>query len=97
MEKTKLLNTLVYNCLKNSEKARNSDYTLYYEVCKAKGIPIDDLSATDLLFKRKQLGLPDFKSVERVRRNVQARNEFLASEKIKKHRTALEYQFKSDF
>lgn len=90
---------LVYEALKSSEKARNSDNHLYFLICKAilaaQQIDINNISFATALLHRKEYGLPAFETCRRARQRLQATHpEFAASEKVAAVRAIREESFR---
>jgi len=64
---------------------RNSDDALYLELCMASNPIACSMTFKDVLEHRKDLGLPNIKSVERARRKIQARREDLRAVREVEH------------
>ena len=90
---------LVKFVLERSEKARNSDNYLYFQICrlklKNKGINIASISLQDGLLRRKEFDFPTFETVRRTRQKLQAENpELVASDKVQEIRADKEEIFR---
>lgn len=85
---------LVYHILKTKPHARDDDFVLiaefYYELCPE----ILNMKFSEVFLGHKELGLTNFKSIERARRTVQAMYPDLASEQTKEKRKNLENEYK---
>lgn len=67
----------VLMCLEQHPNTRNSDALLYLKVCELNNPIACTLPFVQVMKKRKELGLPDYESVGRVRRKIQAEREDL--------------------
>jgi hypothetical protein len=101
---TKLYQTtnLVKEILENNIQARNSDTYLYlqviYRVGLLKGIDVNAMSVTDFLLKRSKLGFPNYESVSRARRKLQAEHvELCGNESVEAQRIINEREFREFF
>lgn len=81
---------LVYKILKLNPKTRDDDFVLiaeyYYELCPE----ILNMKFSEVFLGHKELGLTNFKSIERARRTIQAMYPELATKKTKEKRKMLE-------
>ena len=77
---------IVKPILEKDEKARNDDFYLYAEVLWQVIPHALHFSMARGLRNHKELGLPNYESVTRVRRKLQEKYPELASEKVKKKR-----------
>lgn len=93
-EEIKTVNGMVEDILVKHPKARNSDNYLYIQVIK-KVHPKASQYALDYVFANlKELGLPCYETVSRVRRKIQSEHPELWSDKtIKKYREQAEKDF----
>ena len=95
VEKLYRLEDIVKPILEKSEEARNDDFYLYSEVLWELCPHALTVSAATLLRNNKALGVPSYKSVERVRRRIQAKCPELESERaIKKRKKEEEVVYK---
>lgn len=75
--------------------ARNSDDILYFLVCKYINPLTMNLPFSEVLLKRKELGVPAFESVRRTRQKVQAQNpELSGNTTVEGYRKVNEQVFK---
>ena len=93
---------LVKEILENSMQARNSDTYLYlqvvYRVGLLKGIDVNAMSVTDFLLKRSKLGFPNYETVSRARRKIQAEHiELCGNEEVEAQKEVNERVFKEFF
>ena len=93
---------LVEEILKENKQARNSDTYLYlqviYKVGLLKGIDVNAMSVTEFLSKKKQLGFPPYKTVERARRKLKKELPELAGTKeVEEQRAVNEGEFREFF
>ena len=93
---------LVKEILENSMQARNSDTYLYlqvvYRVGLLKGIDVNAMSVTDFLLKRSKLGFPNYETVSRARRKLQAEHvELCGNEEVEAQKVVNERVFKEFF
>lgn len=79
------ITNLVKEILEENIQARNSDTYLYlqviYKVGLLKGINMNEMSVTDFLLRRSSLNFPNYETVSRVRRKLQAEHPELTSSK----------------
>lgn len=79
------ITNLVKEILEENIQARNSDTYLYlqviYKVGLLKGINMNEMSVTDFLMKRSSLNFPNYETVSRARRKLQAEHPELTSSK----------------
>lgn len=68
---------IVRTSLEEVPATRNSDTLLYVDVCNRINPIAMHMSFSEVMLGRKELGLPKFESVERVRRKLQEQNEEL--------------------
>lgn len=75
MNEMRFVKPLVLEALKHSQEARNNDNYMYYLVCRAKlaarGMDINQISFTDALLRKDELGIPLFESCRRARQKIQ--------------------------
>lgn len=87
----KNLEVVVKQILEEDLYARKDDMYLYYKYCEKKIVPLTNgIFMKIFLFKtfRKLYKIRDFKSVDRVRRRIQAKYPYLKDEKV----TAARYE-----
>ena len=90
------LTYLVKDILQRNRRARNSDYDLWVEVCKAKCPNALNESFLFVIENHNELGIPKLESVGRIRRKVQELYpELQSDEKIAKERAILEQEFRA--
>ncbi len=77
---------IVKPILEENEKAREDDFYLYSEVLWKLMPHVLHYSLAKALRNHKELELPSYESVSRVRRRIQEKHPELASEKVKKKR-----------
>lgn len=65
---------IVKDILQENEQARNSDKVLYYEVCKRLNVWALEERLGDFLLTFSDYNLPQFESVGRARRKIQAQH-----------------------
>ncbi len=101
---TKLYETtnLVKEILEENKQARNSDTYLYlqviYRVGLLKGIDVNAMSVTEFLLKRSELNFPNYETVSRARRKLQADNvELCGNEEVEVQRVVNEREFREFF
>jgi hypothetical protein len=79
------ITNLVKEILEENIQARNSDTYLYlqviYKVGLLKGINMNEMSVTDFLLRRSSLNFPNYETVSRVRRKLEAEHPELTSSK----------------
>ena len=82
MENLKTLTKLIESELEEHPNTRDDDYFLYYRICKELNPTLDlnMVSLADYLLRKRQLNLPAFDSVSRIRRKVQAGRTDLAAD-----------------
>lgn len=93
---------LVKEILENNIQARNSDTYLYlqviYKVGMLKGIDVNSMSVPEFLSKKKQLGFPPYKTVERARRKIKKEHPELAGNKnVEEQRADNEVEYREYF
>lgn len=80
------LEDIVKPILEESEDSRNDDYYLYCKVLESTNPEAMKHSLFSCLMRHKELGLPSYESVSRVRRRLQAKYPHLESERTRKRR-----------
>lgn len=95
----KKISDLVHELLINEPACRNSDDLLYWRIAqiigKHKGFDASKMSAYELLFRRKEYGLPSPEGVGRARRKVQEHNpELRANDIVEACREILEEEYR---
>lgn len=91
MQNLKTIEQKVRAILELDADARNDDMTLYVRICDTyiKGISHQKMNV--VLLQYKLLGLPNFESVSRIRRKLQANYpELMGSTRIQQNRTEQE-------
>lgn len=78
MDNLKHVTDIVKEVLEQSEDARNSDYILYFEVCRVMNPKTLSMQFGHVLKCRDQLGLPALETVGRARRKIVEKNKHLA-------------------
>lgn len=87
---------IVKDILIRNEKARNSDYSLYIEVCKVKCPKVLNDGFLWVLEHHNELGVPKFESVGRARRKIQELYPELRScEEVQKEKNKKEEEFRN--
>lgn len=92
-------NAIVKEILEKDTKARNSDTYLYlqvlYRVGQLKGIDVNTMKVPDFLSHRSTLGFPNYETVSRSRRKLQAEHPELAgNDEVEAHRIVNEKTFR---
>lgn len=95
MKEIKSVKEVVESCLKENEKARNSDWTLFNMVCQKYHIDTSKVSVQQMCENGKDF--PSFESVTRCRRKFQESGKYLPSEEVDKFRTQQEFDFRKEF
>lgn len=102
MEERQLRGThkLVEDILHSNQQARNSDNILMYLTYKTigakNGVNLDQISASDFLLKREELGMPSFETIRRSRQKVQELNpELRPDRQVERFRRENEEIFRS--
>lgn len=86
---------IVKYLLETEPSTRNSDYELYYHVCKMLNPLSLDMHFGTVLRNRKDFGLPSIESVGRVRRKVVEKNPDLSgNDTVEANRTLNEEAFR---
>lgn len=95
MNKLYKVEGLVEEVLKNYEDARSSDEVLIFRVYKEinEDAMIRELFC-EIMLNRKQYGLPSFKSIERARRKIFARQPYLKPKKVTELRKEQETMYR---
>ena len=88
------LEDLIKPILEEYELARNDDYYLYCKVLEITNPEAMQYSMFSCLMRHKELRLPSYESVSRVRRRLQAKYPELESEKTRKRRLKEEAEYK---
>ena len=87
---------IVKSILQKDKKARNNDALLYLKVCKAIRPKACKLPFDVVMSQRNELGLPNYETVGRARRKLQAEDESLkADTSVKEARAEREKEFKN--
>ena len=84
--KLKKLEDIVKPILEESVAARNDDFYLYNEVIRELHPELLAAFLSEALVLHKEMGLPNYESVTRVRRKLQAEHPHLASERTRQRR-----------
>lgn len=92
---TSKIKLLVKECLEVDERARNSDWKLYEDVCKKMGLDTKVLTLSDIA-KNPEI-YPTFESVSRYRRLWQEDGEYQACDKVKFERAMNEVKYRKEF
>lgn len=91
----KHVESIVEQILKEEPSTRNDDYELMAEYCFRVCPEILDMPFRYVFLGHKTLSLPNFKTIERARRKIQAKFPELISERTKKQRKKLETEYKN--
>ena len=95
MNDLKHMTDIVKDVLTNIPGARNSDFTLYREVCKVTNPAVMGMPFGSVLNCHDELNLPSFESVTRARRKIVAKNHSLAGDSnVEAVRTEKESEFR---
>ena len=85
----------VLNVLQNKPDTRNSDYLLWIILCKSENPIAMHMPFDYVICHRKELGLPNFGSVGRIRRKIQEEHpELRADTEVKRQRDIKEEQYR---
>ena len=100
MGEIKTTHDLVFEILKTTPKARNSDnyllYAVYATVGKRHGIDIDHMSVPQFFLHLKEYGFPSPKTVSRARQKIQATHpELTGNDDVEAMRTVREEEFRN--
>lgn len=93
MERLQTLEKIVLEALEAVPETREDDYILLLEVCERINADIHGQSFMEALKNHKKLRIPNWKSVERCRRKIQARRPDLISPTAAKKRRKAENTF----
>ena len=95
MRNLKTIEGKVKAILQKDEEARNDDMLLYLKVCNSCLKDTGAMPFAEVMAQYKYLGLPNFESVGRTRRKLQAEHpELLGSVRIQKLRAKKEHQYR---
>ena len=86
IEKLRKLESIVKPILEEQPLTRKDDYFLYAEVLRVYNPALLELSAKTFLLGHTVYNVPNIKSIERVRRKIQAKYPHLANEQAKRKR-----------
>lgn len=96
MKNLKTIEEKVWYALSCNEHARDDDMTLYVCVCAICLPAALEMPFADVILHYRSLNLPNFESVGRIRRKIQAKYPELAgSSEVVKRRTAQERVYRS--
>ena len=96
MKELKTIEDKVKAILMCNEKARDDDMTLYVCICNSCVQSAASLPLSTVMLQYRELDIPNFESVGRIRRKVQAKYpELAASTEVKKHRAAQERVYRN--
>lgn len=96
MTNLKTIEDMVKAILICNEKARDDDMTLYVCICNCCVRDAGSLSLSTVMLQYRELDIPNFESVGRIRRKVQAKYpELAASTEVKKRRAAQERVYRN--
>ena len=94
MNKIKSIEKAVLEALEEVPETRDDDFILMLEVCERTNANIQARFFTYAMRNHKMLGIPNWKSVERARRKIQAQRPDLISPETAKKRRKAENTFK---
>ena len=97
MTNKKLLQPIVTEILKTNPDTREDDMLLVSAVFDRLYKGLNDMSFRYIIERRKELKLPTFESISRVRRMIQKENPKLASERAVKRREKEEQKYKEEY
>lgn len=97
MTNKKLLQPIVTEILKTNPDAREDDMLLVSAVFDRLYKGLNEMSFRYIIERRKELGLPTFESISRVRRMIQKENPELASERAVKRREKEEQKYREEY
>lgn len=93
MERIQGVQEFVYNALVDNPKARQDDFVLVYEVYK--NFIAEDMNFKTVLLHHKELGVPSFASIIRIRRKMQKKYPMLENESTAQMRATAETEYKA--
>lgn len=93
MSKLETLEKIVLEALEEVPEARKDDFILLLEVCERKKAPIAGVTFAGAMKYHKQCGIPNWKSVERCRRKIQAQRPDLKDPETAERRAEAEETF----
>lgn len=95
MDNLNTLTSIVLGVLRKEPDTRNSDYELYYEICKIKNPATLGMKFGTVLKNRNELGIPSIESVGRARRKiVENHPELAGNDEVQGGRWSSEQAFK---
>lgn len=95
MKELKTIESVVRAALEKHEETRDDDMLLYLKVCNAFKRNVDMATFSEVMTRYKFLGLPNFESVGRTRRKLQANNpDLMGTARIQQLRAKREQTFK---
>ena len=87
MSKLNTMENVVLQVLENSPAARSDDYILMWLVCEKLKPEIIEKPFADVMYNHKLWGLPNWETVTRCRRKIQAKHpELVSLETVRKRR-----------
>lgn len=93
VNKLKKLEKVIKPILEECPQARNDDFILYAKVIKEYDPELLEVSAKRFLISHNALGVPNLKSIERVRRKLQEKYPELESDRAKEKRAKEEQAY----
>ena len=84
---------MVLAILQEVEAARSDDYVLFAEVINRHYPDIANTPLYKALVEHKEINLPSYESITRVRRKLQNKHPEYASERVKKNRERMELEY----
>ena len=94
MSKLNTMENIVLQVLENSPAARSDDYILMWLVCEKLKPEIIERPFADVMYNHKLWGLPNWETVTRSRRKIQAKRPDLVSPETAKHRYKEEVEYR---
>ena len=97
MTNKKLLQPIVTEILETIPETREDDMLLISTVFDKLYEGLTNMSFNFIVNRRKELKLPTFESITRVRRYIQNKNPNLASERVKQNRQEEELKYREEY
>ncbi len=82
LKEMKTSKAAIEEVLRTNASTRNSDWILYCEVCRKMGVNVNAVSIEQLCYRHKELNIPHFETVRRMRQRFQAEGFYMPTEKV---------------
>ena len=93
MAKLQTVEKIVLQVLEDCPAARKDDFVLMYQVCLKTVANVNVISFVEAMLFHKEFGIPNWKTIERARRKIQAQRPDLVDPETAEVRKEEEYEY----